>query len=231
MNGAIRWMTENHVAANLLMLVLIVGGLIKGPEITQEVFPEIALDRIQVTVAYPGAGPEEVEEGILLKLEESLSGLDGIKQLKASANEGAGVVTAEVYPESDVDEVLQDIRSEVDRITTFPDDAEQAVVSKMLQRREVISLVVYGDIPERTLREQAESIRDDLLALPNITQVDMSGVRPLEIAVEIPQESLRRYNLTLEQVAQRIRAAKHIINNTKYENHRYHFYSFILIGL
>ena len=207
MNGAIRWMTENHVAANLLMAVLIIGGLLKGPEITQEVFPEIDLDRVQVTVAYPGAGPEEVEEGILLKLEESLSGLDGIKQIKASASEGVGIMTAEVYPESDVDEVLQDIRGEVDRITTFPDDAEKAVVSKMLRRREVISLVVYGDIPERTLREQTETIRDELLALPNITQVDLSGVRPFEIAVEIPQESLRRYNLTLEQVAQRIRAA------------------------
>jgi multidrug efflux pump subunit AcrB len=207
MKGPIRWMTENHVAANLLMAVLIIGGILKGPEITQEVFPEIDLDRVQVTVVYPGAGPEEVEEGILLKLEESLSGLDGIKQLKASASEGVGVVTAEVYPDSDVDEVLQDIRSEVDRITTFPDDAEKAVVSKMLRRREVISLVVYGEIPERTLREQAETIRDDLLTLPNITQVDLSGVRPFEIAVEIPQESLRSYNLTLEQVAQRIRAA------------------------
>jgi multidrug efflux pump subunit AcrB len=206
MNGAIRWMTENHVAANLLMVVLIIGGLLKAPDITQEVFPEIDLDRIQVTVVYPGAGPEEVEEGILLKLEESLSGLDGVKQLKASASEGVGVATAEVYPDADVDQVLQDIRSEVDRITTFPEDAEKAVVSKMLRRREVISLVVYGDIPERTLREQAESLRDDLLALPNITQVDLSGVRPFEIAVEIPQASLRRYNLTLDQVAQRIRA-------------------------
>lgn len=207
MNGAIRWMTENHVAANLLMAVLIIGGLLKGPEITQEVFPEIDLDRVQVNIVYPGAGPEEVEEGILLKLEERLSGLDGIKQLKASASEGVGVVTAEVYPEADVDEVLQDIRGEVDRITTFPDDAEKAVVSKMLRRREVISLVIYGDVAERTLREQAETLRDELLTLPNITQVDMSGVRPFEIAVEIPQESLRRYNLTLEQVAQRIRAA------------------------
>ncbi len=207
MNGAIRWMTENHVAANLLMLVLIIGGVLKGPQIVQEVFPEIDLDRIQVSVIYPGAGPEEVEEGILLKLEESLSGLDGIKQLKATASEGAGLVIAEVYPESDVDEVLQNIRSEVDRITTFPEDAEQAVVSKVLRRREVISLVVYGDIPERTLREQAEAIRDELLTLPNITQVDLFGVRPFEIAVEIAQENLRRYNLTLEQVAQRIRAA------------------------
>ena len=110
MNGAIRWMTENHVAANLLMGVLIIGGVLKGPEITQEVFPEIDLDRVQVSVAYPGAGPEEVEEGILLKLEESLSGLDGIKQIKASASEGVGVMIAEVYPDSDVDEVLQDIR-------------------------------------------------------------------------------------------------------------------------
>lgn len=207
MKGAIRWMTENHVAANLLMAVLVIGGLIQAPKVVQEVFPEVDLDRVQVVVAYPGAGPEEVEEGILLRLEESLTGVDGIKQLKAVAREGAGTLTAEIYPEVDVDEVLQEIRSEVDRITTFPENSEKPVVSKMLQRREVISLVVYGDLPERTLREQAEMLRDELLALPGITQIDLSGVRPFEIAVEIPQKNLRRYGLTLDQVAQRIRTA------------------------
>jgi len=200
-------MAQHHVAANLLMVVLIVGGLIKGPQITQEVFPEIDLDRVLVTVVYPGAGPEEVEEGILLKLEESLTGTDGIKQIKSVASEGVGTLVAEVYPGTDVDAVLQDIRSEVDRITTFPEEAEKPVVSKMLQRREVISLVVYGDVGERTLREQAESLRDELLTLSGITQVDLSGVRPLEIAIEIAPDNLRRYNLTLDQVAARIRAA------------------------
>ena len=207
MKGAIRWMAENHVAANLLMLVLIVGGLILGFSIKQEVFPDVTLDRIQVSVAYPGAGPEEVEEGVILKIEENLTGIDGIKQVKAVAAEGYGTVIAEVTTDADIDLVLQDIKSEVDRITTFPKDAEQPVVSKMLNRREVISVVVFGSLPERSLRELAEQVRDELLLEPGITQVDLSGVRPYEISVEIDETNLRRYGLSFDQLAQRIRQA------------------------
>lgn len=207
MKGAIRWMAHHHVAANLLMLVFVVGGLILGPKVKQEIFPEVSLDWISVSVPYPGAGPEEVEEGILLKIEENLTGVDGIKQIKATAAEGAGTVLAEVQEGMDADKVLQDVRSEVDRITTFPLDAEEPVISKLLNRREVISVVVYGDLSERSLRERAEAVRDDLLTYPQITQVDLGGVRPYEISIEIPEEQLRRYNLTLEQVAQRVRKA------------------------
>ncbi len=207
MNGAIRWMAENHVASNLLMLVLIIGGLILGFNIKQEVFPDITLDRVQVSVAYPGAGPEEVEEGVILKIEENLTGVDGIKQVKSVAAEGYGTVIAEVMTDADIDLVLQDIKSEVDRITTFPKDAEQPVVSKLLNRREVISVVVFGNIPERSLRELAEQVRDELLLEPGITQVDLSGVRPYEISIEIDETTLRRYGLTFDQVAQRVRQA------------------------
>ncbi len=207
MNGPIRWMAENHVAANLLMLVLVIGGLILGFNVKQEVFPDIALDRIQVKVVYPGAGPEEVEEGVILKVEENLTGLDGIKQLKSVAAEGYGVVTAEVTTDADIDLVLQDIKSEVDRITTFPQDSEKPVVSKLLNRREVISVVVFGQLPERSLRELAEQIQDELLLEPGITQIDLSGVRPYEISIEIDETTLRRYDLTLDQVAQRVRQA------------------------
>ena len=207
MNRAIHWMTQNHVAANLLMLVLIVGGLIMGMSVKQEVFPEIALDRILVEVAYPGAGPEEVEEGVLLKIEENLTGIDGIKQITSLAAEGFGNVIAEIETDADANVVLQDVKSEVDRITTFPLEAEEPVISKMLNRREVVSVVVYGELPERSLREQAEQIRDELLLLPGITQVDLDGVRPYEISVDIPEQQLRRYGLTLEQVAGRIRQA------------------------
>jgi len=207
MKSAIRWMAGNHVAANLLMLVFIIGGVILGPKVKQEVFPEVSLDWISVAVPYPGAGPEEVEEGILLKIEENLTGVDGIKQIKSTAAEGAGTVMAEVAEGMDPDKVLQDVKSEVDRITTFPLDAEEPVISKVLNRREVISVVVYGDLSERSLRERAEAVRDDLLGYPQITQVDLGGVRPYEISAEVPEKNLRRYNLTLDQVAQRIRRA------------------------
>ncbi len=207
MKGAVKWMALNHVAANLLMLVLILGGVIMAPSIKQEIFPEVSLDRVSVSVAYPGAGPEEVEEGIIIKVEESLTAVDGIKQLEATANEGFGTVIAEIYSDEDVDNVLQDIKSEIDRITTFPEDAEKPVISKLSNRREVISLAIYGEATEKVLREQAERIRDELLELPDITQVDLGGVRPFEITIEIPERTLQRYHLTLDQVAAAIRSA------------------------
>ncbi len=207
MRSAVRWMARNHVASNLLMFVLVAGGLLKGLSVKQEVFPEVSLDKIQVTVAYPGAGPEEVEEGILLQIEENLTGIEGIQRLEASAAEGSGSVVAELFTGEDPDQVLQDIKAEVDRITTFPEDAEKPIIAKMLNRREVISVVVYGDVSERTLRERAESVRDDLLALPQITQVGLSGVKPYEISIEVPEESLRRDNLTLGDIAHRVRQA------------------------
>ncbi len=207
MNGAIKWMAHNHVAANLLMLLFIVGGLVMGFSAKQEVFPEIDLEKVQISVTYPGAGPDEVEEGIILPLEEAISGIDGLKELNARASEGVGVVTAVLQGGADDDQFLQDIKSEVDRIITFPLDAEEPVINKMIRRREVTSLVVYGNVPERTLREQAEALRDELLDKKEITQAELFGVRPYEISVEISEENLRRYNLTIDEVANRIKAA------------------------
>ena len=207
MNRQITWMANNHVAANLLMMIFIIGGFVMSFSIKQEVFPEIDLDLINVTVAYPGAGPEEVEDGIVLKIEESLSSLTGIKEIKSVAAEGLGGVTAEVLPGEDTDLVLQDIKAEIDRIVTFPEEAEKPVITKVVNRREVISIVVYGNAPERSLREQAEFIRDELLTLPQITQVDLRGVRPYEISIEVTEETLRRYGLTLGTIAETVRHA------------------------
>ncbi len=207
MNKAIVWMAENHVAANLLMFLFVVGGLVIGPTVKQEVFPEINLDVIQIQVLYHGASPEEVEEGIILKVEENISSVDGIKEVRAVASEGVASVYATVRDDADADLVLQDIKSEVDRITTFPEEAEKPVISKLVTRREVISVAVYGDVPERTLRQQAEMIRDELLQFDNITQVELSGVRPYEISIEVPEVNLRRYNLTLDQIAALVRQA------------------------
>ena len=162
MKQSIKWMAHNHVAANLLMMVFIIGGLALGYTVKQEVFPEINLDRIQVSVAYPGAGPDEVEEGILLKIEENISAIDGIKEITSVAAEGYGVVTAVIRDGEDANIILQEVKSEVDRIITFPEESEKPVINKVLNRREVASLVVYGNVSERSLREQAEAMRDDL---------------------------------------------------------------------
>ncbi|RMF94498.1 MAG: efflux RND transporter permease subunit [Candidatus Schekmanbacteria bacterium] len=207
MKKAIEWMAKNHVAANLLMLLLIVGGLINAFSIKQEIFPEMTLDMIQISMSYPGAGPEEIEEGIILKIEENISGIAGIKEVRSTAMEGIGIIDAELEEGEDPDIILQDIKSAVDRITTFPENAEKPVISKLVSRNQVVSIVLYGDTTEWILREQADIIQKELLALPEITQVDLVGVRPYEISVEIPEENLRRYNLTLNQVAARLKRA------------------------
>lgn len=207
MRNSIKWMAGNHVAANLLMLVFIIGGLIIGVTIKQEVFPEIELDTIRVSVSYPGAGPEEVEEGIVLKLEERLSGINGIEEIRSSAREGSASIRLDVLDGEDVDEVLADVKAEVDRLNTLPEDAEEPTVSKIAYRGEVISVVVYGDVSERSLREHVEAVQDEILDLPGITQVDLAGVRPYEIAIEVPEETLRAYGLTLQRISERIRAA------------------------
>ncbi len=205
MRGALAWMAGNPVAANLLMGVFVVGGLVLGPRVKQEVFPEVTLDRVQVSVAYPGAGPAEVEDGILRPVEERVAGLDGVKELRSVAREGVGVVTLVLAEGHDPHRVLQDVKGEVDRLTSLPRDAERPVVAQAVNRREVVSLVVYGEVPEGTLRHHAETIRDDLLALPGITQVELGGVRPYEISIEVPEANLRRYGLTLEGIAARVR--------------------------
>lgn len=205
--GPIAWMAGNSVAANLLMLVFLVGGLIWGGRIKQEVFPEFDLDQVTVTVAYPGASPEEVEQGIVLAIEEAVQGLDGVGEVTASAQEGVGTVTVEMLAGADLQRLGQDIQSEIDRITSFPEEAEKPQVVITTRRRGVISVVLYGDQDERVLRELAEVTRDRLLQDSRITQVELSAVRPYEIGIEVPEARLRAYNLTLEEVAAKVRAA------------------------
>ena len=203
--GPIAWMAQNSVAANLMMMVFLVGGFIIAQQVKQEVFPEFSTDIITVAVPYPGASPEEVEQGIILSIEDGVRGLDGVKRVTASANEGAGSVVIELLTSANPSKVLQDVKNEVDRIQSFPEDAERPIVSLVESRREVINLVVYGKQDIRDLRELAERIRDDLVQRPGVTLIELGVAPPLEISVEIPQEELRRYNLTLEGVAQIIR--------------------------
>ncbi|MDZ7642112.1 MAG: efflux RND transporter permease subunit [Desulfurivibrio sp.] len=143
----------------------------------------------------------------MLKIEEGIAGVDGIREILATAGEDRGTVNAVIDTGADADRVLQDIQSEVDRITTFPEEAEEPVVSKALIKNEVISAVVYGSAGERARRQWAERIRDDLLELPEITQAGLVGVRPYEIAIEVREEMLRRHGLTLEQVATGVQRA------------------------
>jgi len=202
--GPIAWMAGHSVTANLLMLVLLVGGFFLGYRIKKEVFPDFELDLVQITVPYPGASPQEVERGIILAIEEAVQGLEGVNEVRASAREGVGTVTVEMIEGENLQKLGQDIKSEVDRITSFPEEAEEPQVVIVSRKRYVVSLALYGDQSEAVLREYAEYLRDRLLQNPDITQVDLVGVRNFEISVEISQDTLRTYNLTLEEVAQRI---------------------------
>ena len=205
--SAIGWMAGHSVTANLLMFVFLVGGLIFSLRIKKEVFPDFELDMVNITVPYPGASPEEIERGIVLAIEEAILDLEGIKKVTSSAEEGVANVTAEIQEGEDIQAIAQDIKNEVDRITSFPEEAEEPQVVIAKRKRFVVSLALYGNESERVLRELAEVVRDRLLQDPAITQVELVGVRPLEISIEIPQNTLRTYNLTLSEVAQRIRQA------------------------
>lgn len=200
-HGPISWMARNKVAANLVMVVLLLGGAIVGTRIKQEVFPEFDLDLVTISVPYPGASPQEVEQGIVTVVEEAVRGLDGVKRVTSTATEGMGAVSVELLLGANSNKALQDIKNAVDRITSFPQEAERPVVSLAVNRREVISLVLYGDLREDALKAQADRARDELLALPDITLVEISGTREVEVNVEVPQESLRRHNLTLDGIA------------------------------
>ena len=203
--GPIAWMVNNRVTPNLLMLFLLLGGLLITTRIKQEVFPEFDTDMVTVMVAYPGASPEEVEQGIVLAVEEAVRALDGVEEVTAIAREGVGMVSIELLEGADDQKVYQDIKQEIDRITTFPEESEEPEVTLEVRRRSVLNLDLYGDVSEWSLRNVAEEVRDRLLQDPQITQVELVGARKFEIHIEVPQERLRAYGLTLPQIAQKIR--------------------------
>ena len=206
--GPVAWMAKNPVASNVLMLVLIVGGLVTLMSgIKQEVFPEVDMDVVVVEVVYPGASPAEVEQGVVLAIEEAIRGVDGIKEVQSTAREGAAMVSAELLLGTKQDRALNDVKSAVDRITSFPADTERPTVSILAPRQQAISIVLYGDVDEATLRAVAEDSRRELLRDDRITYVELTGIRPLEISIEVPQAQLRKYHLTLDEIAARIRAA------------------------
>jgi multidrug efflux pump subunit AcrB len=204
LRGPIAWMVHNRVAPNLLMLVLLVGGFYMANQIRKEVFPDFALDEVRVSVAYPGASPEEVEQGIVLAVEEAINGVEGVDKIRSTAGEGRALVIAELVEGADVQKANQEIKQEIDRITTFPDDAEEPEVNLAMHRRLVQAIVVYGAASEWVLRELTEQLRDRLLQRQGITQVDLISARDYEIRVEVSRETLRSYGLTLEGIARTI---------------------------
>ncbi len=207
MHTAIAWFTRNPVAANLLMAVLMIGGLLAMVTVHQEEFPNINTQVVSITVPYLGAAPEESEQGVCLRIEEAIEGVEGIDKIHATASEGACNVLAELDLEADASEALNEIKSRVDGINSFPAETEKPIVSKMVMTRGVAQIAISGDTDERTLKEVGKEVRDDIAALDGISQVTLTYVRPYEISIEVSEQDLRRYGLNLETVAQAVRNA------------------------
>ena len=199
--GAIAYMARNSIAANLLMIILIGGGIWTIFNIQKEVFPQFQLDYVNVNVVYPGAAPAEVEQGILLPVEEAIRGIQGIKEIVSTANEGSGEVVIELLAGTNRMKAFQEIDQAVSRIRTFPDDIEQPQVSLQSRQQEVMEIGLYGDADIWTLRKLAERLRNRLLSNPEITQVEIGNVPDYVTHVEISRHNLRQYNLSLGQVA------------------------------
>jgi len=201
----IAWFARNHVAANLLLASIVIAGLYTMLRILPvEVFPSFELETVNVSVAYRAATPEDMETGVVNKIEEAISDLPDIEKLTSRSSEGSATVTAEVRSGADPQRLLNDIKSRVDALSTLPVDAERPVVERPLIKREVLSVVVAGDLDEKELNELARQVRDELVRLPNLTQADLEGVRPYEIAIEVSEHKLRQYGITIDDVASAI---------------------------
>ncbi|MCP4105502.1 MAG: efflux RND transporter permease subunit [Desulfobacteraceae bacterium] len=196
---------RNTVFANILLLLIFLAGWMSVKSMIREMFPEFSLDMITISVPFPGADPEEVEEGISRKLEEAVEGIEGIKQYTTKSAEGAGTAIVEVKENYDVSEVLDKVRSKVDSISTFPADAEKPVISELTIKDSVMVISLSGNMTDRRLKEWAQEMKDDIQQLPDVSHVTIFGVREYEIGIEVSEERLREYGLSFDQVIEAVR--------------------------
>ena len=205
MKRVIGWFVSNPVAANLLMTILIAGGLISIFQIRQEEMPPIDLDMVTVNVPYLGAAPEEVENGVNLRIEEALEGVQGIYRMTSTSSEGGGSVLLELETNANRIQTANEIKSQIDAISTFPVETERPVVSLLTMINDGLEIAINGDADERTLKELALEVRDEIAALEGVSSVEVAYVRPDEISIEVSEQTLRRMGLTFDQVANAVR--------------------------
>ena len=206
MKNIIRWFILNTVAANLLMVFIIIAGIFTLSRLRMEVFPDITIPIINVSVVYPGASPEDIEESICVKVEEQVQGINGLKRITSSSNEGYGSINIEVENGYDIDEVKDEVKAQVDAITSFPDDAEKATIKSFDGQPEVITIAVHGYVDEVSLLNIAEKVRDEVSELPNITQTRL-GKKPREISIEVSEKTLQKYGISFDYIANKIRTS------------------------
>ena len=204
MEKIIRWFIANSVAANLLMLFIIFAGLFTVSQLRMEIFPDITLGIINVSVVYPGASPEDIEESICIRIEEQLAGIDGVKRMTSTSDEGMGSISVEIMFGEDLNEIKDEVKTQIDAITSFPDGAEKPIVRSFEGSPEVITVAVHGKVDEESLLNIAQKVRDEINDLPGITKIHLSS-KPREISIEISENTLQKYGLSFDQIANRIR--------------------------
>ncbi len=205
MNRMIKWMAEHPVAANLTMIFVVILGALTALGMPQKTFPEFSLDTVSISVSYPGASPIEIQESIVRPIEDQLSGVDGIDTITASISEGRGGVTVSFLRGSDIKEKVDEIKSEVDRITVFPEDANDPIVVQANNSSRVLEIAVHGNASEQALKQEAERLKDELTMLPSISYVEVANARDYEISIEVSRDTLAAYGLTMGEIATAIR--------------------------
>ena len=205
-HGLIGWFAKNHVAANLLMFAIIGLGVFSlWAQIKQEAFPEFNRNQIQVQVPFRGGTPEEVEQGVILRIEEAVKSIEGVREIRSFAGEGSGSVDIDLETGVDLAEKMDEVKLAVDGISTFPANTERPIISESRFRQPVINVQLAGDLDEATMKKLADTLREEIVALPTVSYAQVFGSRPFEISIEISEATLRQYGLTLEGVARTIR--------------------------
>ena len=202
--GIIAWFARNPVAANLLMAVIMAAGLFTAFTIKKEVFPEFSLEQVIISVPYRGASPQEVEEGVLVRIEEAIQAVNGIKKIRSRADEGFGRVTVEMRPGYDIQKLTNDIKVRIDGISTFPVETERPIVEELILSNEVLWINLYGDVDDITLKRLTDQVRDEITALPDISHAE-TYTRDFEISIEVSESKLREYGLSFDDVARAVR--------------------------
>lgn len=203
--------------ANVLMFTIVGFGIIFWNGMNYSFFPEIPPDFINIEVEYIGASPEEVEEGVVLKIEENLEGIEGIDRVTSVSRENFGIVIVEVLRGQDIHKVLQDVKNAVDKIGSFPGNSEKPVVYERKFRAHALSVVLYGETDAFNLKYVAEHMRDEFLAMPEISQVSLTGLPSIEFSIEVTEADMRRYELTFDEISAAVAAANINISGGKLE--------------
>ncbi|MFC6977674.1 efflux RND transporter permease subunit [Microbulbifer taiwanensis] len=205
MQGIIQWFVRNSKAANLLMIMILIGGVFGISHIGREVFPAINPGIVRVDISYPGAGPAEVEQQVTQRIEQAISDVKGIKEVSSFSRRSHSTVRVETVDGYDELRLLNDIKVQVDSISTFPADIERTVVSLEEWSTQIMHIAIGGPVSQRQLKDTALDMRDKLLLIPGVRQVDVWGDRADEVSIEVSELDLRRYNLSFDDVANAVR--------------------------